>query len=107
MTDVLDDPRSARRVHLLAPLRHRDFALLWTGMTVSLVGDGVLLVALAWTVYQLSNAPAALSAVGVAMTVPHLAMLLLGGVASDRFDRRRVMMASDGVRAVAVGLLGV
>jgi hypothetical protein len=92
---------------LLAPFRSRGFALLWTGMTVSLTGDGVLLVALAWTVYQLSNAPAALSAVGVAMTVPHVAMLLAGGVASDRFDRRRVMLAADGARAVAVALLGL
>jgi len=76
-------------------------------MTASLTGDGVLLVALAWTVYQLSDAPAAMSAVGVAMTVPHVGLLLLGGVASDRFDRRRVMLAADGVRAVAVGLLAL
>ena len=95
------------RSSLVAPLRNRGFALLWTGMTVSLVGDGVLLVALAWKVYQLSNAPAALSVVGVAMTIPHVALLLVGGVVSDRFDRRRVMMASDGVRAVSVGILGI
>ncbi len=93
--------------NLVSPFRAPGFALLWTGMTVSLMGDGVLLVALAWKVYQLSNSPAALSAVGVAATVPHVALLLLGGVASDRFDRRRVMMVSDGVRAAAVGLLGV
>ncbi|MEA2704914.1 MAG: hypothetical protein QOD63_2859 [Actinomycetota bacterium] len=76
-------------------------------MTVSLVGDGVLLVALAWQVYELSNAPAALAVVGLAMTVPHVAFLLLGGVASDRFDRRRVMIASDAVRGLAVGVMGV
>lgn len=92
---------------MLAPLRERNFALLWTGMSVSLVGDGILLVALAWQVYELSNAPAALAAVGLAMTVPHVAFLLLGGVASDRFDRRRVMIASDLVRGVAVGVMGV
>ena len=76
-------------------------------MTVSLVGDGILLVALAWQVYELSNAPAALAVVGLAMTVPHVAFLLLGGVASDRFDRRRVMIASDLVRGAAVGVMGV
>lgn len=97
--------RAAKRV--LAPLRDRNFALLWTGMTVSLVGDGVLLVALAWQVYELSNAPAALSAVGVAMTVPHVVFLLLGGVASDRLDRRRLMIAADVVRAAAVGIMGL
>lgn len=97
--------RGARRV--LAPFRDRDFALLWTGMAVSLLGDGVLLVALAWKVYELSNAPAALAGVGLAMTIPHVVFLLAGGVASDRFDRRRVMMASDLVRGTAVGVLGL
>lgn len=97
--------RGARRV--LAPFRERDFALLWTGMAVSLLGDGVLLVALAWKVYELSNAPAALAGVGLAMTIPHVVFLLAGGVASDRFDRRWVMMASDLVRGTAVGVLGL
>jgi MFS family permease len=79
-------------------------------MAVSLLGDGVTLVTLAWQVYALSNAPAALSLVGVAMTVPHVALLLVGGAVSDRFDRRRVMIAADAARAVtlaAIGLLAV
>ena len=67
-------------------------------MCVSLLGDGVFLVAMAWQVYALSNAPTALSIVGIAMTVPTIAFLLLGGVVSDRFDRRRVMLAADVVR---------
>ena len=92
---------------MFAPLRERDFRLLWTGMTVSLVGDGVLLVALAWKVYELSNSPSAMAAVGVAMTVPHVAFLLLGGVASDRLDRRRLMIASDAVRGTVVAILGL
>ncbi len=92
---------------LLSPLGERNFRLLWTGMTVSLIGDGVLLVALAWKVYELSNRPAAMAAVGVAMTVPHVVFLLLGGVASDRFDRRRLMVASDAVRGAVVAILGV
>lgn len=94
-----------RRV--VAPLKERNFALLWTGMTVSLVGDGILLVALAWQVYELSNAPTAMAVVGLAMTVPHVALLLIGGVASDRFDRRRLMIASDVVRGTVVAVLGL
>jgi MFS family permease len=76
-------------------------------MCVSLVGDGVFLVALAWQVYALSNAPTALSIVGIAMTVPTIASLLLGGVVSDRADRRRVILASDLVRGAAVATLAV
>jgi MFS family permease len=98
--------RLLARVGILRPLRHRDFRLLWVGMTASLLGDGIFLVALAWQVYELSNAPTALSIVGVAMTVPQIGFLLLGGVVSDRLDRRRVMIAADGLRAVSVGILG-
>ena len=43
-----------RRSPLLRPLANRDFALLFGGMTVSLVGDGIYTVAIAWQVYQLS-----------------------------------------------------
>jgi len=92
---------------MMLPLRNRDFRLLWTGMTASLVGDGVFLVALAWQVYQLSNAPTALSVVGVAVSLPHVLFLLAGGVASDRVDRRRLMIAADVVRGAAMGALGL
>ena len=53
----LDRAGGASRRGLLAPLRHRDFRLLWAGMCVSLLGDGAFIVALAWQVYQLSDAP--------------------------------------------------
>jgi MFS family permease len=95
------------RVRLLAPLRHRDFRLLWSGMCISLLGDGVFLVAMAWQVYALSNAPTALALVGIAMTIPTIVFLLLGGVVSDRLDRRRVMLLADVARGLAVGLLAV
>lgn len=95
-----------RRIRILAPLRHRDFRMLWTGMTASLLGDGIFYVALAWQAYDLSNTPSALSTIGVAMTVPHVVFLLAGGVVSDRFDRRKVMIAADLMRAVAVGAMG-
>jgi DHA3 family tetracycline resistance protein-like MFS transporter len=96
-----------RRFKMLAPLKLRDFRLLWTGMTVSLLGDGVFLVAIAWQVYLLSNAPTALAVVGLAMTLPHVLFLLLGGVVSDRIDRRRVMLWADVVRGLAIGTMGL
>ena len=103
--EALDRPGGLARVNLLAPLRHRDFRLLWTGMSVSLVGDGIFLVAVAWQAYVLWNAPAALSLVGIGMTIPMIVCLLPGGVVSDRFDRRLVMLGADAVRAVAVGVI--
>jgi MFS family permease len=88
-------------------LRIRDFALLWAGTSVSLVGDGVYFVALAWQVYDLSGSPTALSIVGVAWTLPLALFVLLGGVVTDRVERRRVMIGADIVRAFAVAVIGV
>jgi MFS family permease len=94
-------------VRILRPLRERDFALLWSGMTVSLLGDGIYLVAVAWQVYDLSNDPAALSLVGMSWTLGMVAFLLFGGIVSDRVERRRVLIAADLVRALVVGVIGV
>ena len=102
----LDRPGGAAfRVGLLRPLRHRDFRLLWAGMSVSLVGDGVFLVATTWTAYTLWNSPAALSVIGIALTVPTMTCLLVGGAVSDRYDRRLVMLLADLGRFLAVGVL--
>ncbi len=90
------------RVRLFAPLAHRDYRLLAGGMSVSLLGDGLFLVALAWQVYALSNAPTALASVGIAMTIPTIICLLLGGAVSDRYDRRLVMLGADVVRALGL-----
>jgi MFS family permease len=105
--EALDRPGGFARAGLLSPLRHRDFRVLWAGMAVSLLGDGIFLIAIAWETYALWNAPAALSIVGIAMTVPMVVFLLVGGVFSDRHDRRRLMLAADAVRAVAVACLAV
>lgn len=96
-----------RRPLLLRPLGERDFALLFTGVAVSLVGDGITVVALAWQVYEISNDPAALSLVGVAWTLPMVCLLLFGGVLADRFPRRRLLLAADLIRCAALGAIGV
>jgi MFS family permease len=105
--EALDRPGGFSRVNLLAPLRHRDFRLLWLGMTVSLVGDGIFLIAMAWQAYELWNAPAALSLLGIGMTIPTIAFLLPAGVLSDRLDRRSLMLCADIGRAVIIAALAV
>jgi MFS family permease len=98
--EVLDRPGGFSRVRLLAPLAHRDYRRLLGGMSISQLGDGLFLVALAWQVYALSNTPTALAFIGIAMTVPTVACLLIGGAVSDRYDRRLVMLSADAVRGV-------
>jgi len=76
-------------------------------MTVSLLGDGIFLIAMAWQAYELWNAPAALSLLGIGMTIPTIAFLLPAGVLSDRLDRRMLMLWADIGRAVVIAALAV
>jgi MFS family permease len=99
--------RRVARARLLQPLRHRDFALLTGGQAISLIGDGFFIVALAWQVYLIDNDPGALSLVFLAGTIPLVIFVLIGGAFSDRYDRRRLMIAADIARAVAVGVVAV
>jgi hypothetical protein len=94
-----------RTALLLRPLRERDFALLWTGLSVSMIGDGIYFVAIAWQVYELSNDPKALSIVGFAWMAPQVALLLVGGVLADRYPRRRLLLIADAIRFAALAAL--
>jgi len=88
-----------------AALRHRDFALLWSGQSVSLVGDGVYTVALALETLRVDNHPLALSLVLAARLLPTVLLLVVGGVIVDRMPRRFAMLAADTTRGVAVAVI--
>ncbi len=88
-----------------AALRHRDFALLWSGQSISLVGDGVYTVALALETLRIDNHPLALSLVLAARLLPTVLLLVAGGVIVDRVPRRLAMLASDSTRGVAVAVV--
>ena len=90
-----------------AALRHRDFALLWSGQSVSLVGDGIYTVALALETLRIDNHPFALSLVLAARLLPTVLLLVVGGVIVDRIPRRFAMLASDSSRGVAVAAIAV
>src|SRR2546429_9492565 len=102
-SEVDGSPSQAGAAGVLAPFRHRNFALLWGAMATSLLGDGLFLVALAWQVYTLSNGPGAMGVVGVAMTGPHGLCLLLGGGFSDPLERRKLVGAAGCWRGAGVG----
>src|SRR6186997_1471733 len=95
------------RIGILRPLRIRDFRLLWAGMSVSLIGDGIYLVAIALEVYSISDKPSSLALVGLAWTGPMVLVLLFSGVLSDQLERRRLLIVADVVRCLAIGSMGV
>jgi len=95
-------------VILFSSLRHRPFALLWSGQTISRLGDSLYRIALAWWVLEKTGSATAMGTVLVFSFTPMLIFLLIGGVAVDRFPRIRLMLASDllrGIVAAAVAAL--
>jgi hypothetical protein len=97
---------SASVVRLIGPLRERDFALFWAGTLVSLLGDGIYLVALPFTVLGLGGGAGSLSLVGLAWSLGMVGFLLAGGLLADRYDKRRQLLIADALRLVAVGTAG-
>lgn len=79
----------------LAPLRSRDFTLLWLGSFVSQAGSQMHVVAVAWQIYQLTRNPLALSGIGVARLVPLLLLAVGSGVLADAVDRRKLLLVSQ------------
>jgi len=86
----------------LAVLRVREFRLLFAGQAVSLVGDGMLLVALSFAVLDLTGSVSDLGFVLAAYRAPTVAAVLVGGVVADRLPRRAVMVAADLIRLAAL-----
>jgi MFS family permease len=91
-------------------LRHRDFRLLFSGQAVSVLGDALFPVALAFAVLdELDGSAGQLGIVLAAQVVPMTLFVLVAGVWADRVSRRRMMLVSDigrcAVQAVAATLL--
>jgi MFS family permease len=96
-----------QRLSVLQPLRNRAFRMVWLGETVSMVGDQFYLVALPWLALALTGSSLALGLVLMAAAIPRAGLMLVGGALSDRFDPRRIMIASSVARAVLVAVLGL
>jgi MFS family permease len=85
----------------------RPFQLLITSLAVSSCGDWLYNVALLALVYERTGSATWVSLTTAARVVPIVALGPLGGVLADRYDRRRLMIASDLIRALLMVALGV
>ena len=89
------DPKDKTRASSLAPLRKREFRLLFLARTISFVGGSFAIVALAFAVLELTGSKADLGYVLAARTVPMVVFMLVGGIWADRLPRHHVMVASN------------
>lgn len=85
----------------------RDFRLLFTGVSTSLLGDQFTLIATSWLVLQLTDDPLALGIVLALEGIPRALFMLFGGALTDRFSPRFIMLAADTVRLLLAGMMAV
>ena len=90
---------------LLRPFAVRDFRLLFSGETISVIGDQFHFVALAWLTLQLTGSGLALGSVLMVAAIPRGVFMLLGGALSDRLSPRSLMLGSNAIRALLVGII--
>ena len=88
-------PIGSRLQAILRALRHRNFQLFFSGQLISLVGTWMQNVAQAWLVYRLTGSSLLLGAVGFAGQIPVFLMAPVGGVVADRYNRHRVVIATQ------------
>jgi MFS family permease len=86
-------------------LGHRNFRLLWSGMTLSALGDSMSLVALLWLVYQTTGSVQQLGWFVAAYTAPVALGGLVAGSVLDRLDRRAVLLADNLLRGAAFAIV--
>jgi MFS family permease len=87
----------------LRVLRRRDFRLLFLGQGVSVLGDRMVAVALAFAVLEVGGSASAVGLVLACATLPLVGSVLIGGVVADRTSRRSVMIGADLVRVLSQG----
>ncbi len=80
---------------------------MWSGQTVSSLGDGIFTIALALEALRIDRSPTGLAYVLAARAVPAVCLALAGGVIVDRVPRRLAMLVSDAVRGCAVGAIAL
>ena len=90
---------------LLTPLRVKEFRRFWIGGAVSVFGDHLTFIALPWLVLKLTGDPLAMGSVIALAAIPRALFMLFGGALSDRFSPRLVMLVSNLLRFVLVGIL--
>ena len=96
-----------RLPRIVEPLRHRDFRLLWTGQTLTLLGSFVSYVAYPFQILQLGGSALELGALVSIFTGASLVFLLIGGAVADRVARRTLIVVTELGSGVTVGVIAI
>lgn len=103
-------PIKQRSISLLSPLHpltNKNFGIFWSGAFLSSIGFWIQTVGQGWQVLQLTNSAFLLGVVTFAATLPNIVLSLLGGVISDRMNRRHLLIITQTVYMTTAALLGI
>ena len=79
----------------LRALQYRNYRLFFAGQLISLIGTWMQNVAQAWLVYRLTGSPVLLGAAGFCAQIPVFLLAPVGGVVADRYNRHRLVVATQ------------
>lgn len=102
MSSILAPPQEPANPPPIALWRNRDYLLLWSGQAVSTLGSGVSVLAFPLLVLSLTGSPAQAGFVAAVFGLPYLVISLPAGAMIDRWNRKRVMILCDAIRAVSM-----
>jgi len=98
---------TAKRRSMWRVLGNREYALLFWGQLISAAGTQIMIVALAWQVYELTHSAVALGLIGLFQAIPRLIFSLVGGVFADVYDRRKMLLIIESSMAACSVILAV
>ena len=84
-----------RLMHAFRALRSRNYRLYFFGQAVSMMGTWMTTIATSWLVYRLTHSAVLLGIVGFASQIPAFVLAPVAGVLADRWNRQRVLMATQ------------
>lgn len=101
------DPSATSLRLALRSLRYRNFRIYITGQGISMVGTWMQRVAMSWLVYRLTGSALLLGVVGFAGRIPTFALAPFAGVLTDRWNRRRILYATQTLSMLQALVLAV
>jgi MFS family permease len=96
-----------RLAAIVRALRHRNFQLFFAGQLISLIGTWMQTVAESWLVYRITGSSLMLGIVGFSAQVPVFLLSPLGGMVADRYNRHRVVIATQTTAMILAGIYAV
>jgi len=91
----------------LRALKHRNFQLFFSGQLISLIGTWMQSIAQSWLVYRITGSSLLLGSVGFASQIPVFLVAPLGGIVADRWNRQRVVIATQVASMVLALMLAI